>query len=67
MVVAEAIQNILRRESYENPYEILKELTRGKASISRAEIHQFIDTLDLEDYILEELKAITPHNYVGLP
>ena len=67
MVVAEAIQNILRRESYENPYEILKELTRGKASISRTEIHQFIDTLDLDDHILEELKAITPHNYVGLP
>ena len=67
MVVAEAIQNILRRESYENPYEILKELTRGKASITRKEIHDFIDTLDLDDHILEELKAITPHNYVGLP
>ncbi len=67
MVVAEAIQNILRRESYENPYEILKELTRGKASITRAEIHQFIDGLELDDHILEELKAITPHNYVGLP
>ncbi len=67
MVVAEAIQNILRRESYENPYEILKELTRGKSSISRTEIHLFIDQLDLEDHILEELKAITPHNYVGLP
>jgi adenylosuccinate lyase len=65
MVVAEAIQNILRREGYPNPYEALKELTRGKASIDQKGIHTFIDGLDVADAVKVELKAITPHNYTG--
>jgi adenylosuccinate lyase len=65
MVVAEAIQNILRREGYEQPYEALKELTRGKNNIRREEIHDFIDGLKVTDSVKEEMKRITPHNYVG--
>lgn len=67
MVVAEAIQNILRREGVDQPYEKLKALTRGQADIGKAEIHAFIDTLDVSDAVRAELKAITPHNYVGKP
>ncbi len=66
MVVAEAIQNILRREAYPNPYEALLNLTRGKASVTKEDIHSFIDTLDISDIIKEELKLITPQNYVGV-
>jgi adenylosuccinate lyase len=65
MVVAEAIQNILRREGYPKPYEALKELTRGKASIDQKGIHTFIDGLEVTDAVKVELKAITPQNYVG--
>ncbi|MCI5082744.1 MAG: lyase family protein, partial [Saprospiraceae bacterium] len=65
MVVAEAIQNILRREGYDQPYETLKALTRGKSSIHQKEIHEFIDTLQVAAPIKEELKAITPQNYIG--
>ena len=65
-VVAEAIQTILRRENYPNPYEALKELTRGKSSITKNDIHQFIDSLDVSAAIKKELKAITPHNYIGV-
>jgi len=65
MVVAEAIQNILRREGYPNPYEALKELTRGKASIDQQGIHGFVDGLEVGEAVKMELKAITPHNYVG--
>jgi adenylosuccinate lyase len=64
-VVAEAIQNILRREKYPEPYEALKELTRGKAGISRDDIHAFIKTLNVNDKVKAELLAITPFNYVG--
>ena len=64
-VVAEAIQNILRREQYPNPYEALLELTRGKVLITKEDIHRFIDTLNVSDAIKKELKAITPMNYVG--
>lgn len=64
-VVAEAIQNILRREIYKEPYEALKDLTRGKTSITKNDIHTFIDTLDVSDSIKTELRAITPQNYVG--
>jgi adenylosuccinate lyase len=67
MVVAEAIQNILRREGFDQPYEALKELTRGKAQVSQQDIHQFIDQLALESSIKEELKQITPQNYIGRP
>lgn len=64
-VVAEAIQNILRREAYPKPYEALKSLTRGKASITETDIHDFIKGLDLSEEIKVELLAITPFNYIG--
>ena len=65
-VVAEAIQTILRREHYPKPYEALKELTRGKSSITKESIHEFIDTLQVTVTIKKELKKITPFNYVGV-
>jgi adenylosuccinate lyase len=66
-VVAEAIQTILRRENYAQPYEALKALTRGKGGITRATMHEFIDSLEVNDDLKKELKAITPHNYTGVP
>lgn len=65
MVVAEAIQNILRREGYDQPYEALKALTRGKTIVTQSDIHTFIDGLTTTDAIKKELKAVTPQNYVG--
>ncbi|MFN9798890.1 MAG: lyase family protein, partial [Bacteroidota bacterium] len=65
-VVAEAIQTILRRERYPDPYEALKGLTRGKASITREDLHAFIDTLDVSHEVRSELMAITPHSYTGI-
>jgi adenylosuccinate lyase len=65
-VVAEAIQTVLRRENYPKPYEALKELTRGKTSIGKKDIHDFIETLKVNAKIKKELKAITPHNYIGV-
>lgn len=65
-VVAEAIQTILRREAYPNPYEALKALTRTNAGITEETIHEFIQTLDVNDEIKEELMAITPFNYTGI-
>ena len=65
-VVAEAIQTILRRENYPNPYEALKDLTRGKTSITKADIHSFISSLKVSAVIKKELKSITPHNYTGV-
>jgi len=65
-VVAEAIQTILRRESYPNPYETLKELTRGNEHITAASIADFIETLDISEEVKKELRAITPHNYTGI-
>ncbi|MDB5252967.1 MAG: purB [Flaviaesturariibacter sp.] len=65
-VVAEAIQTILRRENYPNPYEALKDLTRGKARIDQKSIHSFIDSLDVKATLKKELKKITPHNYTGV-
>lgn len=65
-VVAEAIQTVLRRENYPQPYEALKELTRGKTSINKQDIHTFIDTLKVTAKVKKELKAITPHNYTGV-
>jgi adenylosuccinate lyase len=65
-VVAEAIQTILRRENYPNPYEALKELTRGKTSITKSDIHGFIDTLNVDSDTKKELKSITPHTYTGV-
>jgi adenylosuccinate lyase len=63
-VVAEAIQTILRRESYPNPYEALKALTRGH-KITKKEIENFIETLNVNEKVKEELKRITPQNYTG--
>jgi len=65
-VVAEAIQTILRREKYPNPYEALKELTRGNQTINKKSLHAFIDGLKVKSAIKKELKAITPWNYVGI-
>lgn len=65
-VVAEAIQTILRRENYPEPYEALKELTRGKTSIAKNDIKQFIETLGVKAEVKEELRKITPQNYVGV-
>lgn len=65
-VVAEAIQTILRRENYPNPYEALKDLTRGNHAIDKASIHQFISRLKVSAAVKKELKAITPWNYTGV-
>lgn len=64
-VVAEAIQTILRREGYPNPYETLKELTRTGQALSAETIEEFINTLNASDQLKEELKLITPFNYTG--
>ena len=64
-VVAEAIQNILRKEGYDKPYEALKELTRGKTMVNEGDITAFIDTLNTTEEIKAELKTITPFNYFG--
>jgi adenylosuccinate lyase len=65
-VVAEAIQTILRREGFEKPYEALKELTRKNEKISKESVHDFIDSLQLEEKIKYELKLISPNNYLGI-
>ena len=65
-VVAEALQTILRRENYPQPYEALKALTRGKTSITKTDIHAFVDTLNVSAKVKKELKAVTPHNYTGV-
>jgi adenylosuccinate lyase len=65
-VVAEAIQTVLRRENYPNPYEALKDLTRGKAKITKESIHTFIDSLPVNTTLKKELKRISPHNYTGI-
>lgn len=64
-VVAEAIQNILRREGYPKPYEALKALTRTNSAITAQSISEFIDNLEVSDSIKAELKAISPSNYIG--
>ncbi|MDR1347588.1 MAG: adenylosuccinate lyase [Prevotellaceae bacterium] len=66
MVVAEAIQTILRREAYPNAYEKLKELTRTNETVTEQHIKNFIDTLDVSDELKNELKKINPHNYTGI-
>jgi len=65
-VVAEAIQTILRREGYPNPYEALKSLTRTNTAISAETISSFIDTLEVSEDVKAELKVITPENYTGV-
>lgn len=65
-VVAEALQTILRSINYPNPYETLKQLTRKNAKMNKETIHQFIDTLNVSNEVKEKMKAITPHNYIGI-
>ena len=65
-VVAEAMQTILRREGYPNPYETLKALTRTNKAITRETITAFIDTLNVGEAVKDELRAITPQNYTGI-
>ncbi|MCF6181098.1 adenylosuccinate lyase [Lutibacter sp.] len=65
-VVAEAIQTILRREAYPNPYEALKNLTRTNTKITQKSIANFIDELQVSDTIKNELKQITPNNFTGI-
>merc|ERR1712146_631432 len=64
-VVAEAIQNILRREGYPKPYEALRDLTRTNEAMTMERIHSFVDGLDVTTAIKVELKEVTPFNYVG--
>ncbi len=66
IVVSEAIQTILRREGYSNPYEIMKELTRNSQKIDKKSLHSFIDNLEVNDTIKKELKQISPYNYTGI-
>ncbi len=65
-VISEAIQTVLRRENYPNPYEALKDLTRGDKQIDKKLIHNFIDKLKINESVKKELRKITPHNYTGL-
>ena len=65
-VLAEAIQTILRREAYPEPYEMLKKLTRNNEKITESSISQFIDGLNVPESVKMELKAITPFNYTGI-
>ena len=64
-VVAEGIQTILRREGYEQPYERLKEFSRGKGALRQDDFNDFIEGLDVNDEIKKELLALTPENYIG--
>ena len=66
MVVAEAIQNILRREGYPNPYETLKALTRGNDEVNQEVMLDFINALDVNPEVKAELKRINPQNYIGI-
>lgn len=65
-VVAEAIQTILRREGYQNPYEVLKGLTRKNEKITKDKLSQFIEMLQVSEEVKSELKRITPYNYIGI-
>lgn len=66
-VTAEAIQTILRREAYPNPYEKLKELTRGHQGINHEVLANFIESLDVSEEVKQELRQIKPHTYLGIP
>ena len=65
-VVAEAIQTILRREGVENPYELLKNLTRKNEKITQKSLRNFINNLDVSEDLKTELNQITPFNYTGI-
>ena len=66
IVVAEAIQTILRKEGFKNPYEALKELTRSNTKVDQEEIQNFIEELNIDEQVKSKLKSITPFNYTGL-
>ena len=65
MVVAEAIQTVLRREGVDKPYELLKDLTRGTEAVTEEVMNTFIDGLSVKEEVKDELKKFTPFNYVG--
>ncbi|MBR1621742.1 MAG: adenylosuccinate lyase, partial [Prevotella sp.] len=65
-VVAEAIQTILRREAYPNPYETLKALTRTNKKMTAETIHEFVEQLNVSEEVKNELRAITPQSYTGI-
>lgn len=65
-VVSEAIQTVLRRENYPNPYEALKDLTRGNRQVTKETLHEFIDGLKISKAVKTELKKISPSNYTGI-
>ncbi len=65
-VVAEAIQTVLRREGFPKPYEALKGLTRKNEAVTKASVHEFIDTLPVSEALKQELKSISPENYTGI-
>ena len=64
--MAEAVQTILRRENYPNPYEALKDLTRGNSKIDKQTMHEFVEGLSVSVEVKNELKNITPQNYTGV-
>jgi adenylosuccinate lyase len=66
MVVAEALQTVLRRENFPKPYEALKELTRTHERVTKETIHHFIDGLAVSEAVKQELKAISPWTYLGI-
>ena len=66
VVVSEAIQTILRKEGFKNPYEILKDLTRNHKIIDKRNLHNFINKLDISDDLKNKLKKVSPHNYIGI-
>ncbi|MFL2629234.1 MAG: adenylosuccinate lyase [Flavobacteriaceae bacterium] len=66
VVISEAIQTILRREGYNNPYEVLKDLTRKDKTINKKNLHSFINKLDISEELKIELKKISPYNYIGI-
>ena len=66
VVVSEAIQTILRKEGFKNPYEILKDLTRSHKIIDKRNLHDFINRLDISDDLKNKLKKVSPHNYIGI-
>ena len=65
-VVAEAVQTILRREGYPNPYETLKALTRTNKGVDETAMHAFIEQLNVSESVKDELRQITPRNYTGI-
>ena len=64
-MLAEAIQNVLRREGFDRPYELLKQLTRTNSEITQQTIADFIENLDLDDNVKAQLKGLTPASYTG--